>query len=418
MADGMSSSITQHLRHRGLRANERMAAWLDNGLEWLFMRGFLVQSGLTPYETLLDGDPMSLRYYPLPESSQIELADGAHMPVRRERHPVPLLLVPPLGVTTEVFDLLPQRSLVRYMAARGFHTYLVDWGKPERRHAPLSLRDYAVEMLGQAIAEVRRHSGVQPVSVMGWCMGGLLALIHAGATRDRQIRNLITVASPIDLRSGGVMAHAARVLNASARLVRHFTSFRLHRLDPAHLQAPDWTTTLAFKLTAPLSSLASYWDLLTRMADRDYLEIHATTADYLDNMLMYPAGVVRDVLVQLIVDNRLAEGSLELGGGSAELSAVRAKLLVYAGTTDHLVPPAMAQKSLDLVGSKDKTFRVAPGGHMGVILGSGAQREVWEPCARWLDRRSRLVRKAARTSPADETQRRLRARRLAEDVTL
>ncbi|MEQ1440190.1 alpha/beta fold hydrolase [Fontimonas sp. SYSU GA230001] len=414
----MSDGITQELRHRGLQLNERIAAWLDNGFEWLFMRGFLVQSGSTPYETLIDGDPMSLRYYPLPESASIELADGARMAVRRQRHPVPLLLVPPLGVTTEVFDLLPQRSLVRYMAARGFHTYLVDWGRPERRHAQLSLRDYAVDMLGQAIAEVRRHSGAQPVSVMGWCMGGLLALMHAGATRDRNIRNLITVASPIDMRSSGVMAQAARVLNASARLIRRFTSFRLDRLDPAHLQAPGWTTTLAFKLTAPLASLTPYWDLLTRLADRDYLEVHATTSDYLDNMLMYPAGVVRDMLVRVVVDNRLAEGSIPLGDIHADLSAVRAKLLVYAGETDHLVPAQMAQKSLELVGSKDKTFRIAPGGHMGVILGGRAQREVWEPCAQWLDARSELSRRSARPSAADETQRRVRARRLADDVTL
>ena len=37
-----------------------------NALDWAFLRGSLVQSGLTPYETLLSGDPMSLRYYPPP----------------------------------------------------------------------------------------------------------------------------------------------------------------------------------------------------------------------------------------------------------------------------------------------------------------------------------------------------------------
>ena len=139
------------------------------------MRGFLVQSGSTPYETLIDGDPMSLRYYPVPHSNEIEMADGERVAVRRKRHPVPLLLVPPLGVTTEVFDLLPQRSLVRYMAARGFHTYLVDWGKPERRHALVPQRAKLVSW-----TPVRIVPAVGDAQAIGLGLGPVTGLDGAG----------------------------------------------------------------------------------------------------------------------------------------------------------------------------------------------------------------------------------------------
>ena len=414
----MTLGTVRRIRHSSLKANDRVAAWLDNAFDWLFMRGTLVQSGLTGYDTLLEGDPMTLRYYPLPGTSRIELADGGSMAVRRERHAVPVILIPPLGVTGETFDLLPQRSLVRYMAARGFHTYMIDWGRPERRHAHLSLHDYALDMLDDAVREVRRHSGARPVTLMGWCMGGLLALMYAGARRDRYVRNIVTVASPIDMRSGGLMALASAALNTPSRLIRRFSSFRLHNLNPAHLQTPGWMTTLAFKLTDPVRSVTTYWDLLTRLADRDYVEIHSTMSDYLDHMLMYPAGVARDVLIKLVVDNRLAQGTIDLDGSESALSEIRANLLVYAGEDDHLVSPATAQRVLDLVSSRDKAFRVAPGGHMGVMLGSEAQQAVWEASAAWLDTRSAVTRRRSRSPEAEQSRRRARARRLAEDPTV
>jgi len=406
----------------GLALNEKLVAMADNAFDWLFLRETLVKSGLTPYEVLLQGDPMSLRYYPVPVEREVELAAGRRLPVLRQRHPVPLLLVPPLGVTTETFDLMPNRSLVRHMAARGFHTYLIDWGKPERRHAHLSLQDYAVTMFGEALAEVRRHSGSQDVSVMGWCMGGLLSLLHLGISGDRKLRNLITVASPIDLRGGGIVARASSVLNAPAKLIRKYSSWRLHMLDPVKLHAPPWLTTLGFKLTDPVGSITTYWDLLTRLWDREFVESHSTTADYLNRMLLYPGGVIQDMVVSMAVDNQLATGRMQIRGQVADLGRIKADLLVFAGSTDHLVPASIARRLVDIVGSRSREFRVAPGGHMGVILGRGAPENVWEPAAQWLAARSQPARRAAKApaagSAADVTQERVRRRREADDPTL
>jgi len=404
---------------QGLKLNERLLAMADNAFDWLFLRETLIKSGLTPFETLYAGDPMSLRYYPPPAESHIEMADGSRVAVRHKRHPVPLVLVPPLGVTTETFDLLPQRSLVRYMAARGYHVYLIDWGKPQKRHAGLGLKDYAIDMFGTALEEVRRHSGVKDVSLMGWCMGGLLCLMHLGFTQDPHIRNLITVASPIDLRGGGIVARSATVLNTPAKLVRKLSHWRLHMLDPIRLHAPGWMTTLAFKMTDPVGAITTYWDLLARLWDRDFVESHSTTADYLNNMLLYPGGVIQDMVVKMAIDNQLAAGRIEVRDRVADLTQIKANLLVYAGTSDILVPAQIARRIVEVVASKEKEFRIAPGGHMGVILGGGAQKNVWEPSAQWLDTRSQLDATAATgSSGAEASVRRARRSRMADDPTL
>lgn len=414
----LEHGLLKRVLDRGLSFNEQTLSFLNNGFDWLFMRESMVHSGLTSYEVIYQGDLMSVRYYPLPEEDRIPLPDGQTMPVQRNRHPIPLLLVPPLGVTTETFDLMPQRSLVKYMAARGFHTYMIDWGKPEKRHAPLGMKDYAGEMFATALTEVRRHAGVQEVSLMGWCMGGLLCLMHLGLTKDPHVKNLITVASPIDMRGGGVIARTAGALNTPAKLIRKFSSFRLHNLDPSKIQLPAWTTTLAFKLTDPLGSITTYWDLVTRLADRKFVESYSTTADYLNNMLMYPAGVVQDMVIKVAVDNKLALGRIEIGGQVAELDRINANFLAYAGETDILVPESIARRIVEIVASKDKEFRMATGGHMGVILGSKAQKEVWEPCAQWLAQRSKLDARKTSFSGADETQRKVSRRRQSEDPTL
>lgn len=223
---------------------------------------------------------------------------------------------------------------------------------------------------------------------MGWCMGGLLCLLQQGLAQDPRIRNIVTVASPIDLRGGGIIAGVAQTLNAPAQLVRKYSDFRMSLLKPSLTHSPGWLTTVTFKLTDPIGSVTTYWDLLTRMSDRAFVESHSTTSDYLNNMLLYPGGVVREMAISIGVDNKLAAGKIEIGEKLAELDKIKSSLLAYAGETDVLVPPKIAEKIVDIVASKEKEFRVAPGGHMGVILGANAQSAVWAQSADWLSLRS------------------------------
>jgi polyhydroxyalkanoate synthase len=376
---------------RGLALNHRAAESTANGLDWLFKRDTLIQSGRTWFELVYDSDLMAVRYYDLPEDDEIELVDGSRKPIERNRHAVPLVLVPPLGVTTETFDLLPHRSLVRYLVASGFKVYLVDWGKPKKEHGHLGLRDYSYTMLGAALEKVRQHSGSQDLSMMGWCLGGLFCLLYQGQALDKHLRNIITVASPIDLESGnGVMASAAGAaqrLNGPAHLVNNYSNL-FSLLDPARMSLPPWMTTLVFKMTDPVGSVTTYWDLVTRLSDREFVESYSTTSDYLNNMLMYPGGVIKDMAVAVVGDNQLAKGKVTLGDNVAELDAIQCNLLAFAGETDILVPAEIAEQIVQIVASKDADFRLAPGGHMGVIIGSKAQDAVWAESVEWLSSRS------------------------------
>ena len=94
----------------------------------------------------------------------------------------------------------------------------------------------------------------------------------------------------------------------------------------------------------------------------------------------------------------MANGKVDVGDNIAHLDAIKSNLLAFAGEGDILVPPDMAKQSIDIVASKDKEFRVAPGGHMGVIIGSKAQDAVWAESIEWLAKRSAKAKNKVRAA--------------------
>ncbi len=378
------SVFPNSLFRAGLNLNRSVAQGMANGFDWMFRRETLVKSGKTWFELVHDSDLMAVRYYGLPDENEIDLPDGSTMQVERDQHPIPLVLVPPLGVTTNTFDLMPDRSLARYMAARGFRTYLIDWGKPRGEFADYGLYDYAGRMMTEALDKIRAHSGSQDLSLMGWCMGGLLMLLYQGINQDPRIKNMVTVASPIDMKSGSMVAGFADYMDAPAKVIDMVGKLRGRELEADKFASPGWMTTLSFKLTDPIGSITTYWDLITQITDREFVVKHTTTSNYLDNMLVYPGGVVKDLMTRVAPENAFKVGEIDLGDGVAKLNEITTPMLIFAGKKDIIVEPIMAKALIDVIASEDKQYRLAGGGHMGVILGRGAMTDVWGPSADWL----------------------------------
>lgn len=405
--------LLNQIRDQGLALNERVAQVANNAFDRIFMPGTMVQSGQTPHEVIHTYGITSVRYYPPLEEEEIELADGTKMRVQGEAHGVPLVFVPPLAARPTIFDLMPNRSLVKYFVARGFRVYLIDWGEPGLEQAHYGLSDYVSDFMPEALKRIREHAQVQELSLFGWCLGGLFCLMYAGISHDAHLRNLITVASPIDTSEGDIMGRLTAALMKPAEMVRKFTSFRLHDLAPEKLTVPGWVNSLMFKLTNPIGSVTTYWDLVLRMWDREFVESHTTTSSFLNNMLAYPGRLIQDMFVKFSIDNDLSRGRIELDGKTADFGRILSSVLIFAGETDTLVTPDAAKKSLELVASEDKQYRVAPGGHMGVLAGGKAQSAVWAVSAEWLAQRSALESAAPERAEAEKRIR--RRRRLSDD---
>lgn len=368
---------------------ERATLWLTHAVEQFTDAGSFVAADQTPYDLVHEQGLLSVRRYRPLEETEILIGDET-LAVRRKRHRVPVVLVPPLAADPLNFDLLPQRSLVRYLLAQGYKVYLVDFGSPERDHSHLGLADYTTSLLPEALSAVRKDSRIKDLSLLGYCMGGLFCLIYAGWSRDAHLRNLVTIASPIDAHQVGVAGQLLAAMRGPIRLVRRYTGFRIHKLDPARLNVPGWVSSLVFKLTNPLGTLTSYVDLLMNLWDRDYVVQHQSMAAWFNQMHAYPGGIVQDFVVRVGMDNALSKGRVPLGPGQeALLDRIEASLLAIAGSGDKIVTVDSARKVMDIVASADKQFALAPGGHAGVFAGSRAPATTWKLAADFLATRSK-----------------------------
>jgi len=357
---------------------------LANARRRLFDRDSLVAAGKTPFDVIHRHGTVSLRYYPALTDAHITLADGSTQAVAQQTHHTPLVLVPPLAVNMLVYDLFPERSLVRYLRARGFDLYMVDWGTPSWSDNKRHLADYFASLLREMLNRVRFHSGRSRLNLHGWSLGGLFALCHAAMADPDTIANLVLVGAPVDYHNNGILGERYKNFAHAARQVRARTGLTAHRLPTTLLRSPGWLNSLAFKLTSPVASVRNYQQLLANLHDTEYVASNATNAAFLDGMVAYTGGAVADFIDYFWVENRLASGRLPMRQPSAGLDRVRAPILNITGRDDPIVTPSCSQAMQGLVSSTDVTCRSVAGGHVGIVSSALAQRETWPQIVDWL----------------------------------
>ena len=360
---------------------------LNNANDRIFRARDLVLAEQTPYEVVHSNDLVKLRHY-LPITQNEVMVDGVPMTVNKNTHKVPLVIVPPLAVNMLIYDLFPERSLVKYFVAQGFDVYLIDWGMPTRKHTHYNLNTYVSEFMPEFLAKVREHSGQQQLSLHGWSMGGIFTLCYTALTHDPDIRNLVILGTPINSHASGAIGKVYQAIERRAEWVRKNTGFRIHNLNPQWLHTPGWANVVGFKMTNPMGSLMGYWELVVKLADRQFVVNHATTSAFLDKMVAYPGGIVQDMMVRIWIDNELAKGYMQLGKNEARLADIQCALWAGAGKSDNMVTKAAVETLMDHVSSSDKEFVVVAGGHMGILSGSKAPSDVWPKVAAWLAVRS------------------------------
>src|SRR5579885_2497156 len=129
-----------------------------------------------------------------------------------EQHLVPLLLVHSLISRPYILDLIPGNSFVEFLLDRGFDVYLADWGAPAAEDASRRLEDYVLDFLPGMVRAVLATSGATELSLLGYCMGGLLTLLYAATHSQAPLRALLTLATPVDFDHLGLQGMWARHL--------------------------------------------------------------------------------------------------------------------------------------------------------------------------------------------------------------
>lgn len=353
-----------------------------NGVDWLIRDPSHIV-GRTPFDVVYQRDKLQLRRY--------HHADRSIRP----RHDLPVLCIPPLMVKPFIFDLMPERSLVKFLLDQGFDVFLVDFGEPDGADALVTLDDYVLDWIPTAVAQTRQAAGSGELSLLGYCMGGLFALMYLGATPDRSVRNVVTIGAPLDAGKMGLFAWTSKMAGAQVE-------FLARRIG----NVPGGLSSVAFRLLTPAKNLTRYADLFMNMWDREYVNGFDAMNQWVGQFIDYPQGAFLQFVRDFMQHNRLVRGTMRFGEKVADLRRIDANLLAFAGKTDQIAPAAAVRAQLEATGSTDVTYRLVPGGHMGVFAGHGAPRHVWQPTAQWLATRSKARPRRARQPSAPRPTRR------------
>ncbi len=84
----------------------------------------------------------------------------------------PIVMVPSLINRHYVLDLLPGKSLVEWLVARGHDVFVIDWGTPEGEDRFRDFDDIADRYIGRSLRVATKIAGCEQAPILGYCPGG------------------------------------------------------------------------------------------------------------------------------------------------------------------------------------------------------------------------------------------------------
>jgi polyhydroxyalkanoate synthase subunit PhaC len=286
----------------------------------------------------------------------------------------PVVLVHSLVSRSYILDLRPGSSTVEYLVDAGLDVFLLDWGVPDERDADNTLESYVDGSLPRALAAVRRETGCDEVTLGGYCLGGLIAMLYAAGHSDAAVRNLVLMATPVDFSAMGPMVAALREGRLSADDLLDETG-----------NVPADALYSGFYMLAPTADIAQKATLLEHLWNDEFVEAYQAMAQWTRDHVPFPGATFRQVVEQLVRDNVLTTGAMRLGDRVVRLGDVRGDVLVATAERDGVVPAEATEPALALVGDPGRRHALRlPGGHVTFGAGKAARKHTMPRLTDWI----------------------------------
>jgi polyhydroxyalkanoate synthase len=306
--------------------------------------------------------------------------------VRRYRRDGPAPLGPPvllfLGLVSRsyVFDLWKGNSYVQRLMDAGFDAFVLDWGVPDEQDSANTLDAYVAGYLPRAIRAVLRETGADEVSVIGYCMGGDLALLGLAADPDLPVRNLVTMATPIDY------SHLSSIADP----------LRDGRIRPEALldetgNVPADTLAMFFTLRKPTADLVQYANLWQNLYNDEYMEGWQAMGRWTREQIPFPGAAFRQFVDQWLRDNAFHRDTLRVGGRAVSLGDIRVPTLAAVAQRDEIVPEAAAVPIADRLTGTRVDLLMLDAGHASLTTGRKAAKVTVPRILDWLAEHSERV---------------------------
>ncbi len=282
---------------------------------------------------------------------------------------VPVLVVPSLINRSYILDLTPEGSLLRWLAGRGMAPLLVDWDAPGEVERRFSLTDYIAGRLEAALDHCLARFD-RPVMVIGYCMGGLLALALA-LRRQRDVAGLALLASPWDFHTVKQQSVAAQ----SSLLAFGPWIDVLGELPVDAIQS-------LFAAIDPLDGTRKFLAFGRMDPDSDRARAFVALEDWLNDGVPLAGPVARECLGGWYGENSTARLAWRVAGRVVDPRTLSVPCLCLVPGQDRIVPPASAAAIAPLIPQID--LREPAIGHIGMVVSRRAPETIWGPLVAWL----------------------------------
>jgi polyhydroxyalkanoate synthase len=308
-------------------------------------RNFAVGKNLatTPGAVVLRTDVMELIHY---------------QPLTERVHKRPLLIAPPQINKFYVFDLAPEKSIVRYCLDGGLQTFIISWKNPTAAERGFGLETY-VAALEEAVDAMREITGCDDVNVWGSCSGGITTsafLAHLAARGEAKVHSATVAVCLLDM----AMAH-----NTTAGLFVTADSIA------AAKNASQLCGVVEGKELARMFAWMRPNDLIWNYWVNNYLLGNAPPAfDVLywnNDTTRLPARLHADFLDLIDTNPFVKAGRLTERGTPLDMAQVNLDSYVIAGLSDHITPWEGCYKTARLYGERS-TFVLANSGHIQSLI--------------------------------------------------
>lgn len=376
-----SGTSGRHGPVAAVRYARRVAHTARNVAEVVRFGGLETDEEESPYTVVAERSTYRLRHYFHDEASA-----GA----------MPILLVPPLMMTAEVWDVSPSTSAVRALHAAGVDPWVIDFGHPDREPGGLE-RNLTDHVLGvsEAIDLVTEVAG-RDLVLAGYSQGGMFSYQTAAYRRGEGIDSLVTFGSPVDTTAPLPIPIAPDVV---ARLAGELVDSGLLR----RVALPSWAVRLGFKALSPAKSVQGRIQFLLALHNRDALLPRERQRRFLDETgwTAYSGPAIAELLEQFVTHNRMLEGGFVIDDRLVTLADIDRPVLTFVGATDTIGHPDSV-RAIRRAAPRAQVYEVTlPVGHFGLVVGSTASDRTWPSVAGWVAWRDGTAPRPAEIQLAD-----------------
>ena len=284
----------------------------------------------------------------------------------------PVLFVPAPVSRYFIIDLLPGRSFAGHIAAAGFDVYIVDFGEPTSEDRFCDLAYYVDGLVRRCVRQVSALSGEPKVNLVGYCLGGTLALLYT-ALHPELVTRLVLLTTTVDGDVQGGIAWVAHKMGLAGE------SYDNPRLVPA-VEVKSWFEMLSPGSNSLMGRVNDLWDRLDDPPER--LRDVRTMATWVDDVLPAPGRLLAELYQQFGPGrNKLMAGTATIGDRVADLAAVTMPVMSVSAEKDTIAPPEGVDAIRTIV-PHAQVIRL-PGGHVGIVAGRSAP-ALWQRVVEFL----------------------------------